>query len=366
MEKIASFFGLNFSSSVSELDTYTFLPSQNEKGTLNFDSSISGLPTYRDDGYIVSKFIANVKDIIYGKFLIKGNTLYLEPMINTAFWEQINTPYQMPDKLIEYRKYNAFELKARQIIGFARDSNETFTYKDNQGYDFEVVTTQKTQATVGTALSGVNITKAERVELLKNVNDVSIPWALGSRRTEVTFLEQIFEEIQVTANRVINSVRNLASRFGGQGVTSLPPLVSVRKNALRVSQSEFGVAKILNTTDVNGERLLRGDSRSKLNAEYLWDEWHKDKSFVSGQNTDDNWNQWRLYTDEVIDFSFSDFVKLINNSYFSVETLQPNGGTALKSAKAEKFEYNFGANTAKITYRVREVYNKNLDEKRFK
>lgn len=366
LTKVADFFGLNFKSSITELDSYVFLPSQDERGKTNFDNSISGLPSVRDEGYIVSRFFAIVKDMFYAKWVVNGDDLYLEPLKNEDFWFGTTfSQYEMPSKLIEYRKYNINELKSRELISFSTDPNETFTYKNFDGTNVEIKSNQGVQATVGTALSGVNITEASRVELLKGANDVRIPWALGTRKGTLTPVEELFSSVYNIYNSVSNFIKGIINKFGGNLQTVNFNPIELRKEFLKVSQSEFGVAKILNTRTVSGEKLLGDDYRTGLNAEYLWDNFHKEKSFKEGANPNGSPNQWRLFTDEVFDFSFEDFVKLTNNAYFYANVPQSNGTIVQKKAKAEKLEWNFGRNQAKITYRVREVYNNNIDEQRF-
>ena len=82
----------------------------------------------------------------------------------------------------------------------------------------------------------------------------------------------------------------------------------------------------------------------------MWDKYHNEKSFI--QN---NFGRQRRYIeDETIPFGLSDFVTLLDNSYFRDE----NGVVG----KVVDIDWNMNRDFATISYWVQEIYTNNLQE----
>ena len=350
IQKICAYFGLQFESSIEELNSLVFLPSQTEKGKMNFDSSISGSPTSRDDGYIAGRFMEITKEIFKAKFVLSDNVLTLEPLINDDFWQKQPDPYVLPDVLIENRKYNIEELNSAYIISFTEDLNDTFTNTNFNGTVYEIRTGQR-----GSFSGSANINTPNRGSLIKGINDFTIPYALGTRRDKLTALESTFAGLINFYSEIPKFFNKVASLFGSnRRPRNIPNPVGIRKDMLKISQHNFSVAKImLMKKGVNNQYVFKRSYRDDWNAKFLWNKYHVNDSFV-----DLNYrNQWRLHNNIEVGFGFEDFVKLSKNAYFYT-----NDG---KLARAEKFEWNYANNRAIIDFRVREVFTKNLEERKY-
>jgi hypothetical protein len=85
-------------------------------------------------------------------------------------------------------------------------------------------------------------------------------------------------------------------------------------------------------------------------AKYLYDNYHYGKSFV----TNNNFGQKIKYNEVAIPFGLTDFLKLIENSYFYT--------TDSKVAKVTELKWNIASDKAIVNYWIREPYTTNLFE----
>jgi len=95
--------------------------------------------------------------------------------------------------------------------------------------------------------------------------------------------------------------------------------------------------------------VMPTNHRDLWNAELLWDKYHNEKSFVSG-----NFNgQKQVYNNVNIPFGLEDFFQLTSNPYFKF-----NG----EQAKITKFVWTVGEDTAVIDFWIKKPYTYNLKE----
>lgn len=326
--------GFTFVSSIPELDTYYFCPSKEERGLealLTLNLLDKGIPRAKDAGYVVDEFFKIMQDCFNARFLLSGNTAYFEALNNDAFWLSTST-YQMPDIYIESIRRNTDELAGTRIISFATDLNDEWTIVNFQGTNYEIKTSEIT-------------TVNPENRLIKGLDQIRIPWALGNHKETLSAIEQAFEQ----AGAVIDEI---ASIFG-QNATQLVGFINNLQNALKVSHPFLNVPKLLKCQELTlfGQQylFLAANHRDGLSAKYLYDNYINDSSFVLNSNR----NQWFKYSARV-PFRLANFQQLINNNYFITSTGE--------TARAERIEWNVDGDYAQIIYRVRKKYTDNLQE----
>ena len=170
---------------------------------------------------------------------------------------------------------------------------------------------------------------------MKGLEIKKIPVALGNKKTELSALEKALSAFYESANFVLNLFNKN---------TSNP--IQDRVNMLKISQPFFSVPKVLK---MRGTKLTN-DYRSGLSAPYLWENYLNYDSFIR-----DNFNRQRKVFEGIqIPFSFDDYKKVKENSYFVTESGQVGKFTSL--------EWTIEADKAEVSFWIQEVYTKNLKE----
>ena len=116
---------------------------------------------------------------------------------------------------------------------------------------------------------------------------------------------------------------------------------------LKVTQQAHNVPKLL-VIDANGR--LPANHRDQLSARYLYENFHSHKSFVANNFV----GQKEVHIREKIPFGLSNFVELIQNSYFYTQQGE--------EAKVMELDWSFDSDSAEVDYWVRKPYTKNLQE----
>ena len=336
LEKISNYFNYPFNTSISELDNMYYLPSNinyditDNRGFLSKAQTIEkGIPQARDFGFLTIEFfelVANMFNARYGIF--KGKLEFHTEL--SLFWRKQST-YQFPNILEDSYKYNTTDLKSNIIISFNTDLTDEWTIENYKGTNYQVITDAIT----------VN---DEKKKTIIGLDEVRIPLALANRKDELNFAEKL---LKVPAGLVdgISSVANVIT-FGAVKKTNFISQINSKIGIMKVGTNNHSVPKLVWLE--NGK--LPKDHREKLSAKSLWNYGVKEKSFL----TNNFQRQRRLITDFEIPFGFSDYLKLIDNSYF---TLQDG-----RKGKVEKLEWNMDKDTAIIDYYIEDVYTKNLEQ----
>lgn len=354
LEKGATFMDYTFQSSIPELDNYYILPSKEKQGTnlpfLNPPNNDTGEPRTGDQGYIYVELLEIAKNMFKAKYLVdENNVITLEPLNNNAFWLQQST-YQISNVLRETFSYNTEELSATKVVSFNTDIQDQWLLDRFTGTVYEIKTEP---STVGT----------EQNVLIGGYNETAIPYALGTRKDDLTEVEQAFYVLLDVLDQGFGTLVNIQNFFIGLvgGTPSTPPnysnIITGKIGYLRISEDLINVPKILYLTlqasGVQGNQLelkIPENHRDELSARALWEKYLNEESFV-----DLNYrNQWKIYQNIEVPFTLVDFLSLIQNSYFY--------DTDGSEAKVDKISWKIGDDKAVIDYRKRNVYTRNLIE----
>lgn len=330
LSKVADYLGYTFVSPINELDFIYYLPSnpnldlEDEKTGLfkKFRGTSKGIPNSQDYGYNCSEMFSLAQKAFNAKFVIVGNELHLRSD-NDPFWIKTST-YEMPDVLIEGKKYNTNEFVGDKIITFDWDIKDTWTTDNYTGTAYEI----KTDA--------IKVNNPRAVTL-KGQDTITLPVCLGTRKEKTTAIEKVILRLARKADGVVDAYLSKST---------LATLVKERTGMLKVSDNNHSKPKLLY---IIGDRMP-SNHRDLWSAKVLWDQYHIHNSFV-----DNNYvGQKVIYEDKEIPFGFEDFLKLIDNSYFR--------NFKGEVSKATKLDWNIASDRATISFWTRKPYTNNLIE----
>lgn len=318
---------------------------ENPKSMGVFDGTFADLILLYED-----RFNAEVRII--------DNTLHFE---TKDYWARFSN-YTLPNIKTAPNTTNACELTANYHIIHALDDSETNTYDEYEG----------TEAYM--ALSPIVISNKKNL-LLKGLTDKRLNIALAKRKINLTPVEKLFNNIYESISSLFGGSNTILSVLIGtikkqlDAISVIPGLkpITEKINLLLFPANPLGVriGMMLLSSDFTGvQKVLIIDSTNRLvsnnnyltSAKYLMDKFHFTNFAVriidSDKKVKNDHNQWLIYTDKEVPFCCEDYKKVLNNNYCKTYDQ--------KTAKIKSLIWNPYKNIARITYRVKEQYTKNL------
>ncbi len=174
---------------------------------------------------------------------------------------------------------------------------------------------------------------------VKNLGEVRLPFALATRKNDLTVVEEVLKTMAQSVDKTIN-------QLGGN--SSLASKITKRVGMM-----------VLSADTISNDKLLRMEnevmpSGLRLRASDLWD-FHKINSFVpvfdavQGVNVH---NQFKVYTGVTIPFCSSDWQALTKNNKF----IAPDGSIG----EISDVEWDVYNEKATINYKIPYLYTNNL------
>lgn len=209
------------------------------------------------------------------------------------YWQNQTTAQILPALVLQGERsdeftYNTGDIWKRYYIHYQTDftdlhtTDTLFNYVQSE-YSTEPVSFQN-----------------EDLVMIKGLNEVNIPFALGARKDRLNWIEEI-------AKGVLTVVDKLTGIFGGG--TSFASQISARKDYLMISQQYFATTKLLYLTGAK----QNSDYTNYISAKFLWDNFH----YINQINLYD----YQIKTDARLQLTSSDFVTLLNNNYAEIDGL---------------------------------------------
>lgn len=362
LEKAVNHLGYSFETNITKMNNIVHFPGkipQQNAISLGFPPPMTfGLPKLGQPGQTLGEFIGIMLKMYRAQLAIIGNVVHLRSE-NDPFWEK-NSAYILPDfgddevtavnLKSEKRVFNIRDFKASTVISLSEDSTDEYTRVNWRGTNIQVIR------------EPIDIND-ENLLLHDGLDEVSIPFSLGTRKDTLDNVEQ------AVAN-VLTLIDDLVNLFGGN--SNLAGFVTSRIGALRISEKTFSNPKFIYLEKVNGVHEIPLMHRKLLSAKVLYEEFHAEKSFVNTKpvlsetsSTDlavtyediakpDFGNQKALFNDFPVGFGYQDSLKIQNNSYFA--THQGDRG------KIEKSEWTVRQVKAVQSYWIKEIWIRNLKE----
>ena len=311
------------------------------------------------------QLLREVKNMCNAKIVIDNLSNPSNPKLIIERWDYDlfpQTTYQLPDLRNDWNGFNANEFKSGYYIKFVTDINDKNTIDKYEGTSYQITFQPKTKAAVG-------------MSLFKGYETIAIPFALGKRKTSLTWVEQtiqvflevfdFFANIVVSAanlailgiNAILGAINQLVKflrtfginiPFHAESITPIPPfsagdLMSDRIGMLMLENDFVDVPKMFLINE--GSQPIKTDVDEGLTAKYLWENFKFINSF---QTINGKHNQMLKYSHDKVPFCFDDYEKIkLDNRILT------NFGEV---GYIDSLEWNVYRQDAKIKYRVNKLY----------
>jgi len=330
LSKAAEHLGYGFETDITDFENITLLPSNpntdaiNDNGFISIPGTIKkGYPNAQDFGYSASEVYEGAARYANAIYQVIDGVIQFRSK-NSDYWVR-ETDYILLDVLPTQNGYNTNELVANRIIKFALDPiADEYTLDNFKGTNFAIETDIK---------SPVN----PDAKFIKGLDEVFIPWALGTRKDKLSPLENILKTLASIADSAINI-------FGGN--SNLVNEVKTKIGTLKVSSNNHTIPKLLWLE--NGR--IPSDHREKLSARVAWQKYWSYESFVSNGFI----GQKLVFSGIEIPFGYEDFLKVSRNSYF-----RDSKG---RTGQIVQLSWTTSKDRATVDYWIREPYTNNLTE----
>ena len=190
--------------------------------------------------------------------------------------------------------YNTEDAWKRYYLHYRVDVQDTNT-QDGELYDAH--DTERSCEAIGAIQNPDLIT-------IKGLSDVDIPFALAKRKDKLTLVEKIAAEVLTSVDEVVNL-------FGGN--SNMAAQILDRKNSFRISESYFGVTKILYgklSAIKPNEIIQQEDYLDVLKASAIYDLYHTINQIEN--------NDYIIRENVRIRIQPQEFVSLLDNNYAEI------------------------------------------------
>lgn len=256
--------------------------------------------------------------------------------------------YIIPEAEILQDRINADEIKSLYQLRFSTDLSDENTIDEFEGTLTSIVT------------EPLAVDNADMV-LMKGQRQVNIGFALGKRKTELTgpekFANAVLKIVGPLLNRMLKVAKPVIKRKNGKlPSTGFTGLIENRIGMMKLSADYFQVPKIV-ALDIKPnavETKVSEDNATKLNTDFLWENFHFVNSFVPSVKLPVP-NQWiKFITPDPIHFCFDDYKKVRrNNLIFDADG---------RVGKLISLDWDPEKEEAIIEYWLQQIYSRNLKE----
>ncbi len=339
LERVLDRLDMTLDCNIPELDYLVYLPSKTDN-KIRKNRKDEGIPNTDDYGYQASEMFSLVYDLFDAQSIQLYDNgkrkLLIRPRKSDDFRKLSN--YVLPDDggvLNEKYKFNADEMKANFLISFLYDATDEYTMPNARDtpFDSKKADEEKNRYEKGVSYEVITDLVSPGIfenKLIKGFEEVRIPMALGTRRNNLSVLEQ-------TAKVLFAGIDLVISLFGGK---TIGESIDEGRGRLIISHNSFSIPKLIPLIDGH----IPTNHRDLLSARALYNNYHFFRSF----KTNPLKTQARIYTIEKIPFGLADFVKVALNSNFTTA----DG----KEGRFRNLSWTVGKDTATATYEVYEQF----------
>lgn len=270
----------------------------------------NGYPSVRDSIKTLGQAIEAAETLMNGKSKLVGNVFYLEQELYFEQNAAVNIPvaFNIQESLNNARGVNASDQYKRIVAYYQTDGSDVNTFDDQAGTLYE------TSAEI-VASTGVNY------ELIKGLLNINIPFARGTRKGSLTFLESAAE-----------ALAQAVDAFTGGDLSGL---IASRVNVMQVSSQYFNMTKLV---VLNGTRLATNQN-ALLSCSAIVNKYYFSK-FITN-------NQKYIFDPMKLAATGPEVFELLNNNFVTLD-----GGDV---AELLFIRWNDKTNVALIDYTVRKA-----------
>ena len=332
--------GLTFKSDLLNMPQFqglTILPSKTREGRLLKSSLSSGTPQENSSIYKYGDFVLSMIETLNGSvFFESGNVMrferrdYKKKLANF----QLEDVFTNQEKRINTNGLNTDEMIGALYYTFQTDNLDRNTLENFKGTNASIITEGK-------------VIPDPILDNIKNDKEFRPPLALGTRKDKLTDLEKFFRDFAKFQDKVVGV-------FGGS--LNSASVVNSRVGTLSLSDYSFGVPKLL---IMQGDKLAV-NQRQRLSAKTMLQNCYCIESFVPvvdplSPTAEKVHNQYIKKSLDKHKIDATDFVNLQNNNYIKTASNQIG---LIEEINIDSL-YN---ETAKIDYRINEVYETNIKQ----
>ena len=308
MEKSCAYFGYTFASDLLDSQPYwAVVPVpliKDRKSLWNilpdeiFPVFNKAVPSSSDTTPTLLTFIQGLETMFNGRTIVRDGEVRLErrDWLENQTILQLNPALNLQSDRDEEFTYNTEETWRRYYIHYQTDFQDLHT-ADGETYD-------RSDAELSTEAT-FPITNEDLVTI-KGLNDVNIPFALGSRKDKLNWLEKLAKEVLV-------SIDEITGVLGGG--TNFQAQIDSRKDCMQISQQYYSITKMVygQSGAVKPGEIIQTESdfNNIVSAKSLWDKYHYINAI---QN-----NDYIIRENVRIRISSSNFVSLLSNNYALID-----------------------------------------------
>lgn len=320
MERMCSEFGVTFQSELLDnLGGLTILPVPlKEKDPTYWKELIApqtlaytnGFPSTRDTVITAGQLLGVLESTFNGESKLSNGVLRFE---HELYFEnnatvQTETAFNIQPELQDGSFYNTSEIFKRIIAVYQTDPLDFNTYDDTRKSVYELQ-------------SDVVTSTGKSYELIKGIDKIDIPFARGTRKEELTFVEKV---ARVFAQAI--------DTFTSSNITAK---IDARKNVLQIENQYFDVTKLLL---MSGTKLA-GNQNDVIGCEAIVQNYWYSR-FITN-------NQKDIFNSMPLAVTQEEFFTMEDNNFLLL-----NDGTTIKVLRAEWSEDD---NVADLTYSKRKA-----------
>jgi hypothetical protein len=299
MEAGANFLGYSFQSNLlsGSNANFTILPVpliKDKKSIFEYlyndlDFSFTkGYPTSQDTTPTVGSLFREMEKMFNARTKVVNNVVQFE---RRDYWQNVTPNAILPALAIQDERQDEYTLNTqdawkRYYLTYVTD------YTDIHSVDFF----DPTDAEYST--EPTNVINQDLV-MIKGLNEVRIPFALGTRKTKLTFVENYAKIF------LFGVIDELTGLFGGG--TNFVGSINNRIGVLKISQQFYSTTKMLYT--IAGKQPA--NYTNFVSAKALWNNFH----FINQIQL----NDYKIRNDVRTRISYSDFVNLLNNNFANID-----------------------------------------------
>lgn len=320
-----AYLGYGFESPLDDLENFVYVPVITSKSVLSEDIIEKGIPRAGTFGYFFGEQVLLARTYFNAKIAVVNNVVQFRTE-KDPYWLKTST-LTTPDVLLEDKvpkTFNTDEMVKSRIPKFEIDDSDQWTLDNSKGLNYSVVTQhtnevdRKTDGLVGFEYINFNV-------------------ALGHVKENLNALEITLQILAKTADAV-------TSIFGSS--QNFSDLIERRIGMLKISNESTSIPKLIYYKG----GVIPTNHRDLLSAKHSWENFNNYKSFV-----DNDFNRQRaVYSGVQFGFGLSDFLKLLVNSYFHLDSG--------KTGKFTNLKWDYISDQVIADFWIQEVYTTKLKE----
>jgi hypothetical protein len=268
-----------------------------------------GYPSSRDTVQTLGQMIAAVEDIFNAKVAVNNGVVRIEQELTFEQEAVSNTPlaFNLQAELQNEHTFNTVEIYKRKVAVYQVDGGDINTFDDTKKSTYEI------------SSEVINSPGAD-FELIKGIDFLNIPFARGTRKGTLTFVEKAAKVLAQAVDLFTNG--------------NLSATIEARINVMQISSQYYGVTKLL---WMNGTRLHQNQN-AFIGCEALVNQYHASR-FI--QN-----NQKNVYQGMPLAANESEIFNILANNFVILN----NGQTA----EIKRVSWSERRHMAEIDFTVRQ------------